>query len=191
MQRIGTKSGALPFSVEDASGYCIDFLTRKLVAARLLQQNLLECDWSLVNKASLQSMSADAKENLEKIPDTYNAREISSFLTGRADWGLFASVFPCLWGEVTEKLSTEDDRARALALVKSKDFLHTVQSFRRTKGIAPHPAVAYRILVDEEQKQSKLANLKVSPRASTPRKKRKASAGVARKKRKASAVVAK
>ena len=40
LQRIGTKSGALPFSVEDASGYCIDFLTRKLVAARLLQQNV-------------------------------------------------------------------------------------------------------------------------------------------------------
>ena len=172
MQRIGAKSGALPFSVADASGYCIDFLTRKLVAARLLQQNLHECDWSPVDKASLQSMSADAKGNLEMIPDKWRASEISSFLTGRADWGLFASVFPCLWGEVAEKLSTEDDRARALALVKSKDFLRTVQSFRRTTGIAPHPAVAYRISVDEEKKQSKLANLKVSPRASTPRKKR-------------------
>ena len=200
LQRIGTKSGAVPFYVEDASGYCIDFLTRKLVAARLLQQNLLQCDWSFVNKASLQSMSADAKNNLEKIPDWYNAREISSFLTGRADWGLFASVFPCLWGEVTEKLSTEDDRARALALVKSKDFLLTVQSFRPTKGIAPHPAVAYGILEKKQskcgnlkvsprastprKKQSKLANLKKTPRASTPQKKRKASTGLAQKKQK-------
>lgn len=50
MQRIVTKSGALPFCVEDASGYCIDFLTRKLVAARFLQQNLLECSWSLMSK---------------------------------------------------------------------------------------------------------------------------------------------
>ena len=187
LQRIGTKSGALPFSVEDASGYCIDFLTRKLLAARLLQQNLLECDWSLVNKASLQRMSADANQNLEKIPDTYNAREISSFLTGRADWGLFASVFPCLWGEVSEKLSTEDDLAQALALVKSKDFLRTVQSFRRTTGIAPHPAVAYRILVNEEKKagvaRKKRKAAGVSPRASTPQK--KPSASTPRKKRKA------
>ena len=49
--------------------YCIDSLKRKLVIARLFQQNLQECDWSTVSKASLQSMSADAKENLEEIPD--------------------------------------------------------------------------------------------------------------------------
>ena len=97
-------------------------------------------------------------------------------------------MFPCLWGEVAEKLSTEDDRARALSLVKSKDFLRVVQSFRQTEGIAPHPAVAYRILLDEQTE----AKLKVSPRASTPRKKRKGtSAGVAGKKRPASAGVAK
>ena len=65
MQRIGTKSGALPFSGEDASGYCVDFLARRLVAARLLQQNLPECDWSLVSKASLQSMSGIGKKNFE------------------------------------------------------------------------------------------------------------------------------
>ena len=169
LQRIGTKSGALPFSDVDASGYCIDFLIRKLVAARVLQQNLLECDWSLVDKASLQSMSADAKKNLEEIPDTFNAREISCFFTGGADWGLFASVFPCLWAEVAEKLSTKDDRARALAIVKSKGFLDTVQSFRRTEGIAPHPAVAYGI-VDREKKLSKSPRKKVSLRASTPQK---------------------
>ena len=98
LQRIGAKSGALPFSAEDATGYCVDFIRRKLVAARILQQNLHKCDWSPVSKASLQDMSADAKKNLESIPDTYNASEISSFFTGRADWGLFASVFPCLWG---------------------------------------------------------------------------------------------
>ena len=68
-------------------------------------------------------------------------RDISCILTGHANWGLFASMFPCLWGEVAERLSTKDDRAQALALVKSEDFPPTVQSFRRTKGIAPHPAV--------------------------------------------------
>ena len=177
LQRMGAKSGALPFSVELASGYCIDFMTRKLVAARVLQQNLHECDWHLVSKASLQSVSADAKSNFQTIPDTWRASEISSFFTGRADWGLFASVFPWLWGKVAEKLSTVDDRAQALALVKSKDFLRIVQNFRRSEGIAPHPGVAYRTAV-AEQKQSKRA--KVSQRASTPRKKRKASAGVAK-----------
>ena len=118
-------------------------------------------------------MSADAKKNLEHIPDTYTASQISSFFTGRADWGLFASVFPCLWGEVAENLSTEDDRARALSLVKSKDFLRVVQSFRQTEGIAPHPAVAYRILLDERE------SLPPAPRRRKAMK-RKASAGVDR-----------
>ena len=79
-------------------------------------------------------------------------------------------MYPCLWGEVADKLA-EEDRARALAQVKSKDFLRVVEGFRRAEGIAPHPAVAYRML--EAQNQTKRA--KVSPRASTPRlaKKRK------------------
>ena len=41
------------------------------------------------------------------------------------------------------------DGARALALVKSKDFRRAVENFRRNAGIAPHPAVAYKILVQE------------------------------------------
>ena len=135
-----------------------------------------------MDKASLQSMSADAKENLEEIPDTWRASEISFFFTGRPNWGLFASVYPCLWGEVAESLSTEDDRARALSLVKSMDFLRVVQSFRQTEGIAPHPAVAFEGVhrVPRTPRKKRKAKLKVSPRASTPRKKRKASAGVDR-----------
>lgn len=38
LQRIGCKSGALPFSDPDADGYCVDWLRRKLVAARVQQQ---------------------------------------------------------------------------------------------------------------------------------------------------------
>ena len=165
LQRIGTKSGALPFSAQDSTGYCIDFLRRKLVMARLLQQNLHKRDWSSVSKDTLRRMSADAKGNLESIPDTYTASDISCFFTGRPDWGCFASVFPCLWGEVADKQSSADDSARALSLVKSEAFLRVVQSFWDTEGIPPHPAVAYKILLDKQ-----------SPRASTPPKKRKAGA---------------
>ena len=136
-----------------------------MVAARCLDARCHECDWSPVAKASLQNMSADAKKNVESVPDKWRASEISCFFTGRADWGLFASVFPCLWGEVAQKLTEEDDRAQALALVKSKDFLRVVQNFRRTEGIAPHPAVAYRILEAEKKKEQSRS----CERASTPR----------------------
>ena len=156
-----------------------------MVAARTVQQNLHESDWSTVSKASLQAMSADAKENLDAIPDHWSASDISAFFTGRTDWGLFASAYPCLWGEVADMYSTEDSegRARALALVKSEDFRRVVQAFRRTEGIAPHPAVAYRIFEGQTPKaMSKRKRAEASPRASTPRsgKKQKISAGVAK-----------
>ena len=141
--RIGTKSGVLPFSVEDTSGYCMDFLIMKLLAARALQQNLHEHDWSLVDKASLLSMSGFAKKNFKKIPDKCNARDISYFLTGRANWGLFASMYPFLWQEVADQMSTERDRSEALMKVQSRQFHNTVQSFWQTHRIAPHPAVAF------------------------------------------------
>ena len=143
LMRIGARSGVLPFSVEDTSSDCMDFLIMKLVAARALQQNLHECDWRFVDKGSLLSMGCNAKKILKKIPDNYNARDISYLFTGRANWGLFASMFPCLWQEVADQISSTKDRKKALMRVQSQEFLNTVQSFRRIHGIAPHPAVAF------------------------------------------------
>ncbi|CAK0823373.1 unnamed protein product [Prorocentrum cordatum] len=180
LRRIGTKSGALPFHAEDASGYCIDWLTRKMVAARLIRQNLHQSDdWSRVDKASLQSMSADSKENLESVPDAWTASEISSFFSGRADWGLFASAFPCLWGEVADELikngASDYDRAQAIQLIKSDTFLQVVRTFRETEGIAPHPMVAYELAQKQSEKLALACELALeSPRASMPRKKLKA-----------------
>ena len=143
------------------------------MVARQLQQNLhvdeSNCQWSTVSKVTLQGMSADAKENLEAIPDKWQASHISCFFTGRADWPLFASVFPCLWGEVADKLSTEEELARAIAHVKSKEFLHVVQCFRRNEGIAPHPAVAYKLLEAEAKEHSKRAQGSPARTSSTPR----------------------
>ena len=149
LQRIGTASGALPFNAEDAEGYCVDFLVRKLVAARVLQQRVEGCDWSSVDKATLQAMSADAKENLEAIPATWHARKISCFLTGRPDWALFASAFPCLWGEVAVRLVTDDEQTKAIELIRSEAFQRVVLSYRDREGVAPHPAVAYRIAASQ------------------------------------------
>ena len=78
------------------------------MAACIQQQNLHKCDWSDVDKASLQGMSGIAKKNFKNFTRGpadcigCDARYISYFLTGRADWGLFASMFPYLWQEVAE-----------------------------------------------------------------------------------------
>ena len=148
LQRIGTSSGVLPFSTEDTSGYCIDFLVMKWMAACIFQQNSHQSDWSDVCKDSLQILSGIGKNNFEHFTQGQNkrgcdARYISYFLTGRADWGLFASMFAYLWQEVAERMSTTDDCKEALVNVQSDQFLQAVQKFWQAENIAPHPAVAY------------------------------------------------
>ena len=183
LRRIGNKCGALPFHLDDASGYCIDWLTRKMAAARLVRLNLHQSDdWSRVDKESLQSMSADSGGNLESVPHVWAADQVSRFFTGRADWRLFASAFPCLWGEVADELLTktrsargastpraaDDARARAIQIIKSETFLQVVRSFRETEGIAPHPAVAFKLA------EERWSRARETPRATMPRKKLKA-----------------
>ena len=178
LRRIGTASGALPFNAEDAEGYCVDFLVRKLVAARVLQQRLEGRDWSSVDKATLQAMSADAKGNLEAIHATWNARNISCFLTGRPDWALFASASPCLWVEVAVRLVTDDEQTKAIELIRSEAFQRVVLSYRDRERVVPHPAVAYRIAASQgpaasprtlpssgSEKKGKRASTPASPRA--------------------------
>jgi len=184
LQRMGAKSEAfqLLFSLQDAGGYdCIDLLMRKLVIARLLlQQNSLdESDWSTVDEASLQGMSADAEENLEEIPDARQASEIiSSVFTGRTDWLSSPSMlrYLDLWRVVADERTTgEDDRAKALAKfnVKSKGSRRVVQGFRRAEDnimVAHLGAFAY-------SKSSRISEAgdgneqakRLEARASTPR----------------------
>ena len=110
----------------------------------------------------------------------WKASEISAVFTGRIDWGLFASVFPCLWGDVADRMLLADDRARALAGVQSEGFLRVVQDFRRTNGIAPHPAVAYKIWEEEQAAEETPPTPRyrkragVTPRTSTPRSRKRA-----------------
>ena len=113
--------------------------------------------------------------------------EALSFFTGRADWALFASIFPCLWGEVADRLSTKAEAAQALELVKSNKFLQVLQQFRRNHGIAPHPAVAYQLMVADQKQHTETnqtpqrkSSKRKSKRASTPLRKRKASKTVAK-----------
>ena len=80
---------------------------------RLARLNLHQSDdWSRADKESLQSMSADSGENLESVPRVWAADQVSRFFAGRADWRLFASASPCLWGEVADELLTKTRSTR-------------------------------------------------------------------------------
>ena len=66
--------------------------------------------------------------------------------------------------------STKEGRARALALVRSKDFLRVVENFRRTEGIAPHPAVAFKILEEAKERENPKERERERPRSGKKRK---------------------
>ena len=55
---------------------------------------------------------------------------------------MFASAFPCLWGEVAKKHTTPEQQRQALDLVQSKAFKDVVEAYVRREGVAPHPYVA-------------------------------------------------
>ena len=88
------------FCAGDAAGYCIDWLARKMVVARAIENQTVDYDWRLVEKSSIQTISADANKSIEAIPAQWSAGDMSMWLNGRGDWAAFASASPCLRAEV-------------------------------------------------------------------------------------------
>ena len=80
---MGTKTGA---------GYKVDIVVRKLC-----MPHLEGLPWHLVPRDRIREISADEKENLSCLPQTWTAAQISSFVCGRPDWPCLASMFMCIW----------------------------------------------------------------------------------------------
>ena len=123
--RLGTRGG---------SGYCTDWLVRKLVMSFLC----IDCevsveDWNSFGRSALRDMSADSHEHLEELPSYLSVSEVSCLICGRPDWGFLASMFLCLWKEVHE--------AHGDLQLDAKELLVHVQDFRGEHGFAPHPSV--------------------------------------------------
>ena len=50
----------------------------------------------------------DDTDVLNSFPSNYSSADISRTLFDRDDWGIFATMFGCLWGEVADSWPVED-----------------------------------------------------------------------------------
>ena len=82
---------------------------------------------------------------MSEVCDT--AQEASEVMCSRADWGLFVSMFGCLWqslydDEVGARSKNPIDFDQLLSEVQSEQFSHAVLAYWEKWGFAPHPATA-------------------------------------------------
>jgi hypothetical protein len=126
-------------------GYILDFGVRKLMLA-LIHRGCLRVDWSCVTMAMLQQMTADSNEYMNSLPATWTAATLSSFLFGRTDWGLYASMWACLFGDLASNGRTRrpaQELSRLLERAMQGKYLDDVAAYVEEHGVVPCPALAF------------------------------------------------
>ena len=122
--------------------YVRGYLVRLLVLANAVNPSKhagsngrANLDWSKVPMDVLRLACPDQCSNLDVFSavGVRDAEEASSILCNRSDWGMFASMFACLWQEVAEKHSDLD--------FDPDDFARNAKTYHDQWGFAPHPCV--------------------------------------------------
>ena len=73
-------------------------------------------------------MGPDRCHHLQAFPSTCSVAEISDFLFARLDLGLFAGMYRCLWGAVSQSWPDQQTKDAILAKMEEDNFTHLVQS---------------------------------------------------------------
>ena len=91
-----------------------------------------------MRRAELEELSCDQNDLLKSMPESWSAADISNFIFGRPDWGIFVSLFGCLLKDAIKiaKVSPDD----FLDCLASPVFRGTAQALRAKRGHAVHPA---------------------------------------------------
>ena len=80
-------------------GYVHSFLRRKLVLGQLSSSSgRTNVQWSDVSVDCLKQLSPDVCDYLSRVPAKWSSADLSRLCTDRDDWGVFVSMFACLWG---------------------------------------------------------------------------------------------
>ena len=131
------------FVSKGAVGYTADIIVRKLCLPYWGGMR-----WDDIPSSSLRAVSADEKDNLQLFPSEWSAAQVSSFICQRPDWGFLASVFLCIWKEVSDHLPDAVDLvSRMCTLPPSAEvsattpLLDAARGLLRQYGIAMHPWV--------------------------------------------------
>ena len=120
-------------------GYVHEFLRRKLVLGQLMSSSGLDdLQWSEVSVDILKQMSPDVGDYLSRVPAKWSAADLSRYCTDRDDWGVFVSMFACLWGAVTKAKAYQGHRDALIALVATDEFRDAAQAHIQRYGTAAH-----------------------------------------------------
>ena len=124
-------------------GYTADIIVRKLCLPYWGGVR-----WDDVPSSSLRAVSADERENLQLFPSEWSAVQLSSFICQRPDWGFLASVFLCIWKEVSDHLPDAVDIVSRLSILPPSaevsartPLLDAARELLLQHGIAMHPLV--------------------------------------------------
>ena len=120
------------------AGYVRDFLRRKLVLGQLSSSSCADLQWSQVPLDMLKRMSPDQADYLSRVPAKWSAADLSRYCTDRDDWGVFVSMYACLWGAVTKVKAYQRHRDALMALAASDQFRDAAQDHIQRYGAAAH-----------------------------------------------------
>ena len=122
----------------DDTSYVVTSIVRKVVLA-LLVSGRASVDWGSVRRAELEEVCCDQMEFLQSFPAKWSAADISNFVFGRGDWGIFVSLFACLMKDTLS--STRMHADSVLHCLASPTFGRTADEVRAKCGHAIHPAL--------------------------------------------------
>ena len=126
-----------------SEGYVLDWICRKFVLAAL-SHNHSKLHWEHVSLQTLRQACADQRCTLDTVPPHWNAKTLSEFFTGRADWAMLVSMFACLFGEAASAWPDRvDEMKQALC---SGEFEAALDEFKKTNGRTPCPMVVFQQL---------------------------------------------
>ena len=163
----------------DERAYTGAYLVRMLMLGHLQRSLALSqgqgsdvFEWSSVSITLLEDACPDQNEFLQQIrEECESAREVSELVCLRPDWGLFVSMWGCLWQSVYDEEVVYDESVsgrvriskaelleQLLSEVRSDKFSRTVDAYWEKWGFAPHPATALsesRLLPDVPSERAK------------------------------------
>ena len=115
------------FPARQPDGYHMLYFVRKLLLA-CLKKGCVRPVWEEVRVKELRKMGPDRCDHLQAFPASWSVAEISNFLFARPDLGLFAGMYTCLWGAVSQSWPDQQTKDAILAKMEEDNFTHIVQS---------------------------------------------------------------
>ena len=90
----------------------------------------------------LKRVGPDERRHQEHFSGCEDVQQASELVFGRGDFGIFLSMFSCLWGEALRKYG----KAHTVEVVSSFRFMEVARDMRRSQGFPPFPCAVIRAM---------------------------------------------